>query len=99
MNRIAITFLLCCVFVAGCGYGEVSPKSYEIAKSLYNISNRKLSDQLDKVKGHINQATENEEISSTEAKWLRAIAQKAERGDWKRAMQDARRMMEDQIDK
>ena len=99
MNRSAIIFLLCCISFVGCGYGEVSPKSYEIAKSLYNISNRKLSNRVEKVQDQIHLATENEEISSSEAKWLQAIAQKAENGDWKRAMRDARRMMEDQIDK
>ena len=42
-----VFLLLGLLVMTGCGYGDVSPATYEIAKSLYNISNRKLSDQTD----------------------------------------------------
>ena len=89
--------LVICFTVPGCGYGEVSPTSYELAKSLYNVSNRKLSDRLQQVTERIDNAEANEEVSSREAKWLRNIVEQAEREQWDKAMQAARRMMEDQI--
>ncbi len=97
MRRNVITLVLCTIFCVGCGYGEVSPKTYDIATSLYNISNRKLADRVDAVREQIDLARENDEISSSEAKWLEAIAQHAEDQNWKRAMKASRRMMDDQV--
>ena len=98
MNRY-ICFLLFATFVftSGCGYGKVSPTTYELAKSLYNVSNRKLSDKLDIVEERIETAETSKEISAREAKWLRGIANLAEQEQWNKAMKSARRMMEDQV--
>ncbi len=97
MKQVTISLML--VLMTGCGYGEVSPKSYEIAKSLYNITNRKLTDSLEIITVEIETAQKNNEISSKEAEWLGAIVEKAERKKWQQAMKEARQMMEDQIAK
>ena len=100
MKRLAI-LLLCVTFCfTGCGgYGEVSPKAYEIATSLYNVSNRKMADRLELVSEQITTARENDEISEGEEKWLGSIVDKAEDENWEQAMKAARRMMEDQVTK
>ena len=89
--------MLLLAFFTGCGYGEISPKCYEIAKSLYSISNRKLTDKLEIITVEIETAKEKNEISSKEAKWLDAIVEKAEQENWHQATKEARKMMEDQI--
>lgn len=96
-TNLSITWLPLLLLVAGCGYGEVSPKTYEFAKSLYNISNRKMPEKLDDVKSLIDTAVENEEISAKEAKWLNSIVEDAENEKWKKAMASARQIMDDQV--
>lgn len=97
MKHRWIFLLLGLLVMTGCGYGDVSPVTYEIAKSLYNISNRKLSDHVHVAKEQITTSCECGEISEKEAKWLLAIAKDAERECWQQAMKSARRLMEDQV--
>lgn len=97
-RRILLLLLSAAVLVAGCGYPKVSPTAYELSMSLYNVSNRKLKDQLPAVEERIAEAKNNEEISEREAKWLEDIVALAAKNRWKKAMQSARRMMEDQVD-
>lgn len=95
-----LVFSLCAasfLFTIGCGYGQVSPTTYELAQSLYTVSNRRLTDQLEAVEQRIELAQENGEVSSQEAEWLNAIANQAKRQQWKKAMKSARRVMEDQV--
>ena len=98
-TSVVIFLLLYLPFTHGCGYGEVSPKTYELAKALYNISNRKLDDKLADVKLQIAEELGKEEISKQEANWLNEIVERAERQEWGNAMKSARRMMEDQVAK
>lgn len=98
MKRTLTLLLLCsAVFVAGCGYGEVSPTAYELSMSLYSVSNRKLGDRLPVVDKRIALARSEGEISVREAEWLNEIVELAEEQEWKKAMKQARRMMEDQV--
>lgn len=97
MSRYTIAFAVGLVFIVGCGYGKVSPTTYEIAKSLYSISNRKLGDHLHLAKEQIVKSRENGDISDKEAKWLNAIVEHAEQERWEKAMNSARRIMEDQV--
>ena len=96
-RRILTILLLSLSLVAGCGYGEVSPTTYELAKSLYNISNRRLPGKLATAKAKIATAREDGDISKKEAQWLNTIIAQAEQDNWQRAMKSARRMMEDQV--
>ena len=97
MRKLARGLLIGVTLIAGCGYGEVSPTTYEYAKSLYNITNRKLGDRLDGIRPQIARCRESGEVSVEEAKWLYAIIDEAENGHWQEAMQAARRIMDDQV--
>ena len=97
MQRFRIFLLAGLICIAGCGYGKVSPTTYELAKALYNISNRKVSEKLVVAKQQIESAKEKNEITDQEAKWLKAILHRAEQGQWDKAMKSARRIMEDQV--
>ena len=97
MQRIALIVLVVASVCSGCGYGDVSPKTYQIATSLYNVSNRKLPEKLDTITQQIEVARDADEISAKEAKWLNSIVEKGKQEKWKQAMQAARRLMEDQV--
>ena len=77
------------------GYGEVSSETYEYSKALYSAC-------LNKNKDHLNKAEEmissSEDLAAHERKWLVAIIQKAQEGSWESASNDARRMLEDQVE-
>lgn len=91
--------LLCLLLVClvGCGYGEVSPASYEYAKALYSACNRKSTESLGKIQEDLRRAEEAGDISSQEANWLEDIIRAAENEKWEAAMNSARRMMDDQV--
>lgn len=90
--------LLLLVVASGCGgYGEVSPQAYEYAKAIYNVTNRKAEDRLAKLSKQIDASRQAEEITKTEANWLRDILKQAGDGNWKKANKQARAMMEDQV--
>jgi hypothetical protein len=87
-----------CVPVAGCGgYGAVSPLTYDYAKALYSITNRKAEDKLADVEAQITAASVAGKMSAEEADWLKAIVADAKSGDWESANRAARQIMEDQV--
>lgn len=88
--------VLALLLLAGCGYPEVSPKTYEIAKSLYAACNQKSEERLVAVEKLVQSSLEQQEISEREAQWLNAIINRAREGSWETAMQESRRLMEDQ---
>lgn len=83
--------------VAGCGYGKISPTTYEFAKALYAVTNRQGSAQLVVVDQQIRTATAQGQISAQESDWLLAIVAQAQSGNWQRANRAARTMLQDQI--
>ena len=85
--------------LSGCGYGEVSPVTYEYAKSLYNVTNRRLDDHLNKIHTQILESKERGEISAKEAEWLLDIHAEAKKGNWETAMKSSRKLLEDQVQK
>lgn len=85
------------ILVAGCGYGEVSPNTYQYAQALYGLTNKRAEAKLDPVSAQIESARAAGELPDREAEWLQAIVADARRGDWQAANAAARRMMEDQI--
>ena len=88
----------CAVFLSGCGgYGEVSPRAYQSATAVFSICNRRDADRIPIILGLIANARDNAEITEQEAKWLRDILSQAQRGDWEKALKQARRLMEDQV--
>ena len=81
------------ISIIGCGYGTISPKTYEYAKGLYTISNLKKSDQLDRASKLIEESLSKNEISSQEAGWLNEIISLSKNGNWEAASLSARKML------
>jgi hypothetical protein len=86
------------ILITGCaGYGKVSPATYQYAKALYSISNRRAEHKLDDVDAKIEAARGEGLVSDREAQWLSAIVADARAGEWETANRAARRMLEDQV--
>jgi hypothetical protein len=89
-----------CILAAiasGCGYPEVSPKTYEVANALYAATNRQSIEHVDKAIAVTEELLAAGEISEREAGWLKAIAEQARNGDWDNAATEARRLIADQV--
>ena len=96
-NKLQITFVVMTLLAfSGCGYPEVSPKTYEISKALYSVCNQKSEERLAAVEKLIQSSLEQNEINDSEAQWLNGIIKQAREGNWEAAMQESRQMMEDQ---
>lgn len=101
VSRSRLTFvfsiLLSICLLPGCQqYGEVSSQSYEFAKALYSVCNRKDEARLTTTETAIEAAVEKKELPANEAEDLKAIIEKAREGQWAAAMQDCRTMMTEQ---
>lgn len=81
----------------GCGYPEVSPATYELAKALYSACNRQRVEHLDIASDLLETKVASEELSQTEAEWLREIIADGRQGHWDVATREARALMEDQV--
>lgn len=90
---ISCLILLNCV---GCGYPEVSPKTYEISKTLYSVCSLKQEQNLTRVADVISQACDAQEVSASECAWLMDIVEQAQNGQWESATSEVRRILEDQ---
>ncbi|NQV27353.1 MAG: hypothetical protein HQ518_23645 [Rhodopirellula sp.] len=90
---VGYSILVCCV---GCGYPEVSPKTYEISKALYSMCSLKREQDLARVTDVISQARDAQELSDSESAWLMAIVGQAQKGKWQSAASEARKILEDQ---
>lgn len=106
MHTRNATLLLSCVLVilAGLswwllprGYGKVNLAAYRYAQAIYSASNRRSQRQLHQVAERVADARDAGEISPQESRWLLAIVERAQRGDWEPANRDARRLMQAQI--
>ena len=89
---------VCLSFCLGCGYPEVGPKAYEISKALYSVCNLKRQDDLDRISEAISRAASNSELSESESGWLMAIVEQARSGEWEAAAEEARSILQDQVD-
>jgi hypothetical protein len=84
------------VFLSGCGYGKVSPKTKDIANALYTVCNIKQTAKLDVVDALIKTSLEGQEITTTEARYLTDIVSEARKGDWDLASQHSYSMVKEQ---
>ena len=99
LSHITLVFsiLLSTCLLPGCQqYGEVSAKSYEFAKALYSVCNRKDEARLTTTGTAIQAAVKKKELPENEAEDLQEIIEKAHKGRWIEAMQDCRTMMTEQ---
>ena len=85
------------LFVGCSKYGEVSPRTYEISSALYSVCNRKDTTRLDKVQELIESSVSSGDISASEQQWLTEIVESGRSGDWESAAQEARTIMEEQV--
>ncbi|MFG0332969.1 MAG: hypothetical protein ACF8TS_06355 [Maioricimonas sp. JB049] len=97
MNRFRILAAACLIGVSGCGYPEVSPTTYELAKALYSACNRRSEEHVEKVDALAGAALKADEITEKESRWIRQIVEQARGGKWEPAALEARQMMEDQV--
>ena len=80
----------------GCGYGTVSPETYEIAKAIYGVCNRQQTEKLPQVTALIESSLTEQKITPQEAEWLHDLVRLAENGHWESAASKARQMLADQ---
>ena len=95
LQKLACAVVL--TIVTGCGYGEVSPKTYEYTQALYSITNRQAAEKLGEFEAKLDLARTTGELNESEVELLQGIAETAKGGDWKAAQQDCRGLMEAQI--
>lgn len=91
-----IGFILCAATL-GCGYPQVSPRTYDYATALYSICNQKDEARLDEFAKQFEADLLANELSQQEADWLGEIVAQARGGDWQQASAAARRILEDQV--
>ncbi len=86
-------------FVQGCGqYGKVNELTYEHAKALYSICNRRDSEALEVCAGMIAAAAARGQLSSNETSYLNGIIAAARKGDWEDSLAMSRQLMTDQVE-
>ena len=98
-NNAIIRWLCVLLFVTivGCGgYEQASSESYEYAKALYSITNRKAADRLPVISKAMATSLGDGKLTNREFGWLTDIVRDAEDGKWKAANQAARQLMEAQ---
>lgn len=85
-------------FVRGCGqYPEVNEVTYEHAKALYSVCNRRDSEHLEVCETLIVEAAANQQLSRTETSYLTDIIDTARNGEWAEALAMSRQLMQDQV--
>lgn len=85
------------IYFSNRGYGEVNAKTYDYAKALYSICNRRAAAGLDTIEPMILESREAGEISESELRWLSGIVAAARAGDWESATKNSRRLLADQV--
>ena len=96
-QRITLLRSVFVMSLAGCGYSEVSPLTYDYAKALYSATNRQDAEQLAFIRVKVDASLEDDQLTDKEARWLVDIIDTATSGDWDEACDLARRMMLDQV--
>jgi hypothetical protein len=89
--------LLAGLAATGCGYGEITPRAYEYAMSLYSICNRQDAERLEQFALLLEADAQAGELGDGEADWLRTILDDARAGEWSDAQASARQLLEDQV--
>lgn len=97
LHLLLMAVLAVCLLGSGCGYPEVSPQTYSLAKSLYSATNLKQTERLDNIETLIEESLSHSEITPREADYLRDILETARAGHWEDAQLESRALMEDQI--
>lgn len=84
-------------FLGQRNYETVGSKAYEVAKALYSTCNLRDAERLQQVSQQIDRLEKTADLSADEAATLRSLTLLAERGDWKQAASESRRLMQAQL--
>lgn len=101
-SRVGLTVFVVLAIAVGLwwmnsGYGKVSPRTYQFSKSLYTACQTKNELHLSKAEELL--AADAKRLPEKELRWLNSIISLARDGKWESAAANARRMMEDQVEK
>ncbi len=99
-SHYAVVLVCCAIAVlTGCSrYDKVSPAAYEYSKALYSACNRHDETRLSTIALRIDNAKTGSQLTVREADWLHDIVAMAQAGEWQEASQDARQLMEAQVE-
>lgn len=79
------------------GYREISPNAYQYTRSLYTICNQRDSQRLEKIVTLIEADFRSQKISEQDRRYLMRLVQTAEAGDWQKAQERIRKLLEVQV--
>lgn len=85
------------LWLAGCGYPEVSPDTYELAKALHTVFNQKSETDLQRARALVEQRHAGGQISAAERDYLLDMIESADGGEWSAAEEEARKLISDQV--
>lgn len=77
-------------------FGEISRTGYDYAMALGSACNRKDEAKVAKITQMIDQSTQDGELQTQEAEWLKGIARQASDGHWETAYASVRTLMQEQ---
>jgi hypothetical protein len=87
------------VLMRGCGhYDKVNVATYEHAKALFSVCNRRDTNRLELCSKMIEEAAAAERISATEQSYLNDIIETARHERWEQALAMTRQLMVDQVE-
>ena len=98
-RSLAIQVLcVACLYLVGCGqYGSLSPLGYDYATALHSISRKKSPEKLPILRKKIVHSFEQGDLSEQEHNWLESILDTADQGNWSRAIEASRNLLEAQV--
>jgi len=96
---VVVILLACLVIWSFSGYGEVSEKTYQFATAAYGASMARSPERIAKLEEMLGEQTFRDALSAPEIGWCENILDQANNGDWTRAAESARRIMEDQVNR
>ena len=85
------------ISLLGCGYPDVSPATYELAKAMHSAFNAKSEKDLPVARKMIEERFLEGLINAEERDWLLAMVKQAEDGHWTEAEAEVRRLIADQV--
>lgn len=95
---LANALLLASLFAVGCRQPELGRDAYFVAVSLDQVIERRDASQLARADELIAEQLESGKITEQEAKGLTELVARAEQGEWERARQETRAILEAQTD-
>ena len=93
---IRFALLVGLAWLPGCGYPEVTPETYEIAKALHTLVNQRDAAGLEKARAYVDEAHSAGRITACEHGYPSGSLASPESGDWDSAEQGIRRLLTDQ---